>query len=236
MGEFHLTASLWGVNADALSRCRDWLGHWKRTLQPVKWNRSTFCKVVIKGCPNEKKYLPWRWEETQSWYAPPGEIRRSCPSGILQEVSQMKGYWLYWYDGALWSVFWPVANEGSGEKAAGKEIKTRQTSGRLINQDFRWNLPVVEQWERTFGELSPHAGKMAMERKKISVWRRWKHLGQLSKPIWTRSAGQKCREPEISAAESHRSASSQFSLVRSDMKRLLYYRFILSGFTPWRCY
>lgn len=99
-----------------------------------------------------------------------------------------------WRDGALWSVFWPAANEGSSSsrgwlQSTEKRLLGRKprrgrpqadwqtgTSGQTLLHFFPkrslpflrchgWNLPVVEQWEWTFDELFPHAGKMAMERK-----------------------------------------------------------------------
>lgn len=67
------------------------------------------------------------------------------------------------------------------------------------------------------------------------VYERWNHSNPLSKPIWkpvlTRRSTSRNTESLVSVAESHHSASSQFSLVTSSVKRALYYHFILLGFT-----
>lgn len=194
-----------------------------------------------------------------------GNTVTMCSSRQDQKVMPIRqcrkwGRWNHiepcWRDGALWSVFWPAANEGSSSSRGWLQ----STEKRLLGRKPRWGRPQAD-FRANAASLLPQkvaailkvsrvkparCGTVRVDiwrafsscrenghgKKKWSVWRRWNLLGQLSKPIWRRSAGWKCREPEISTAESHRSASSQFSLVRSDMTRLLYYRFILSGFTP----
>lgn len=194
----------------------------------MKWVH--LCKVVVEGSWNENKNLPWPCGGNAVMICSSRQDQRVMPirhtaesepdEAILNRVSVMEP------SGACFDQLLMRAAEGDyrGQRKGCWEGKRGQTSGRLINGDFRANaaslltrkviaiLKVsrvtparrgtvrVGVWRaRSSCRENSHA------KNKWSVWRRWNHVGQLSKPIWMRSAGWKCPEPEISAAESHRS-------------------------------